>query len=185
MILTNHSTTCLKNKFGTSTSVAIHWFDINEMKSNQAKFQAIILINHPDMSDTSHCVNDINIPLKARVKLQGVFIEFELNFLDHVTYLYNRAPGQLNVVSSMSKYLKKSCLMELVYALLISTVQCDISDLNQAPSKRNKKRKMLCERSLFITLPTIINFWVWQNDFHCSLHSLGHRWLRFSNVSGN
>ena len=120
LLNTHHSITCLKTKLETSAAVAMHWFDVNGMKSNQAKFQAMILHNHPDLSDISLCVNDMNIPLKSCVKLLGVFIDYELNFSDHVTYLCKRASRQLNAVRRVAKYLKKDCLMKLFYALVIS-----------------------------------------------------------------
>ena len=60
------------------------------MKSNGAKFQAMILNNHPDTSDKSMCVNDMNIPLKPSAKLLGVFLDYELNFSDHVTFVNAR-----------------------------------------------------------------------------------------------
>ena len=49
----------------------------------------MILNNHPDISDVSLCVNDTNISLKTSVKLLSVFTDYDLNFSDLVTYLYN------------------------------------------------------------------------------------------------
>ena len=107
---THHSITCLKTKLETSAAVAMHWFDVNGVKSNQVKFQAMILNNHPDLSDISLCVNDMNIPLKSCVKLLGVFIDYELNFSDHVRYLSKRAVKRC---SQSGKYLKKDCLLKI------------------------------------------------------------------------
>ena len=42
-----------------SAMVATHWFDINGMKSNQSKFQAMILNKHPDQSNISLNVKTI------------------------------------------------------------------------------------------------------------------------------
>ena len=120
LLNTHHSITCLKTKLETSAAVAMHWFDVNGMKSNQTKFQAMILNNHPDLSDISLCVNDMYIPLKSCVKLLGVFIDYELNFSDHVTYLCKPASRQLNAVCRVERYLKKDCLMKLFYAFVIS-----------------------------------------------------------------
>ena len=74
----------LKYNLEISATVAIHWFDVNGMKSNLVKFQVMILNNHPDTSDLSLCVN-MNIPLKSCVKSLGIFIDYELNFSDHVS----------------------------------------------------------------------------------------------------
>ena len=122
LLNTYHSITYLKTKLETSAAVAMYWFDfdVNDMKSNQAKFQAMILNNHPDLRDISLCVNDMNIPLKPCVKLLGVFKDYELNFLDHVTYSCKRASRQLNAVCRVAKYLKKDCLMKLFYIFVIA-----------------------------------------------------------------
>ena len=80
----------------------------------------MILNNHPDLSDMSVCVNDMNILLKSCVKLLGVFIDYELNFSDHITYLCKRALRQVNAVRRVAKYFDKDCLMKLFYAFVIS-----------------------------------------------------------------
>ena len=70
----------LKYNLETSATVAIHWSDINGLKSNQAKFHAMFSNNHPNTSDISLCANEMSIPLKPCVKLLGVFIDYERNF---------------------------------------------------------------------------------------------------------
>ena len=45
LLNTHHSIADLKYSLETSATVAIQWFDVNGMKSNQAKFQAMILNN--------------------------------------------------------------------------------------------------------------------------------------------
>ena len=69
---THHSITYLETHLETSAAVPIYWFDVNGMKWNQAKFQAIILNDYHDLSDISICVSDMNIPRKTCVKLLGV-----------------------------------------------------------------------------------------------------------------
>ena len=101
----------------SSAAVAMHWFDVNGMKSNQAKFQAMIVNNHPDLSDMSLCVNDMNIPLKSCVKLLGVFIDYKLNFSDHVTYLCKRASRQLSAVRRVANIWRKTVLWN--YSMLL------------------------------------------------------------------
>ena len=81
----------IKYNLEISATVAIHWFDVNGMKSNLAKSQVMILNNHPDTSDISLCVN-MNIPLKYCVKSLGICLDYELNFSDHVSlHLYVNA----------------------------------------------------------------------------------------------
>ena len=88
LLNSHHPITCIKTKLEITAAVAMHWFDVNGMKSNQAKFQAMVLNNHPDLSYISLSVNDMNILPKPCVKLLGVPIDCELNFSDQVTYLF-------------------------------------------------------------------------------------------------
>ena len=66
--------------------VATQWFDINGMKSNQSKLQAMVLNKHPGQNNISLNVNGMNIPFKSCVKLLGIFIDYELAFSEHVNY---------------------------------------------------------------------------------------------------
>ena len=79
-----------------------------------------LLNNHPDTSDISLCVSDMNIPLKPCLKWLGVLLDYERNFLDHVTDVCKRASRQLNAVPRVAKYLNKDCLVKLFHAFIIS-----------------------------------------------------------------
>ena len=103
LLNTHHFIADLKNNLETSATVAIQWFDVNGMWSNQAKFEAMILNNQPDARDISLCVNEMNTPLKPCVKLLGIFLDYKLNFSDHVTHVCNRASKQTNAVWRVAK----------------------------------------------------------------------------------
>ena len=126
LLNTYHSIAELKYNLETSTTVAIHRLNVNGMKSNQAKFQDMFLNNHPDTSDISLCVNDMNIPLKPCVKWLGVLLDYRRNFLDHVTYVCKRASRQLNAVRRVANILTKIALwnyfMPLSYPLSVTVL---------------------------------------------------------------
>ena len=120
LLNTDHRIDSLVAKLENSAMVAAHWFDINGMKSNQSKFQAMILNKHPDQNNISLNVNGTNVPLKSCVKLLGVFIDYELTFSEHVNYICKRTSRQLNAIRRISKYLKRDCLMKLFHAFVSS-----------------------------------------------------------------
>ena len=99
---TDHRIDSLVAKPENSAMVATHWFDINGMKSNQSKLQAMILNKHPDQNNISLNVNGTNVPLKSCVKLLGVFIDYELTFSEHVNYICKRTSRQLNAIRRIS-----------------------------------------------------------------------------------
>ena len=66
---THQSIADLKYNLETNSMAAIHWFDTNGLKSNQAKSQAMIINNHSNVSVISLNAIDINIPLKHCVNL--------------------------------------------------------------------------------------------------------------------
>ena len=120
LLNTDHRIDSLVAKLENSAMVATHWFDINGMKSNQSKFQAMILNKHPDQNNISLNVNGTNVPLKSCVKLLGVFIDYELTFSEHVNYICKRTLRQLNAIRRISKHLKRDCLMKLFHAFVSS-----------------------------------------------------------------
>ena len=122
LLNTDHRIDSLVVKLENSAMVATHWFDINGMKSNQSKFQAMILNKHPDQNNISLNVNGTNVPLKSCVKLLGVFIDYELTFSEHVNYICKRTSRQLNAIRRISKYLKRDCLMKLFHAFVSSNL---------------------------------------------------------------
>ena len=94
---TVHRIDSLAAKIEYSALVATHWFYINGMKSNQPRFQAMILDKNPDRNKKSLNVNGTNTPLKSWVKLPGVFIDYELTFAEHVNYICKRTSRQLKL----------------------------------------------------------------------------------------
>ena len=120
LLNTDHRIDSLVGKLEHSAMVATHWFDINGMKSNQSKFQSMILNKHPDQNNISLNVIGTTIPLKSCVKLLGVFIDYELTFSEHINYICKRTSRQLNAIRRISKYLKRDCLMKLFHAFVSS-----------------------------------------------------------------
>ena len=100
LLNTDHHIDSLVAKLENSAMVATHWFDINGMKSNQSKLQAMISNKHPNQNNISLNVNGTNVPLKSCVNLLGVFIDYELTFSVHVIYMYicKRTSRQLNAI---------------------------------------------------------------------------------------
>ena len=119
------------------------------MKSNRAKFQAMILNNQPDTSDISLCVNDMNIPLKPCVKLLGVFLDYELNFSDHVTHVCKRVSRQLNAVRRVAKYFNKDCLM-------IRKLRGTIANIILPPRVLFYRREIYFTTARFILMPRVL-----------------------------
>ena len=72
----------------------------------------------------------------------------------------------------------------LIFFVISSFSNCGISVLEQVPLKWKNYRKLLCEWSLLTIMPIMIDFWVCQNGYLCSLCGWGHR-LKFSSVTGN
>ena len=118
--ITDHLIDSLVAKLENWAMVATHWLNTNGMKSNQSKFQAMILNKHPDQNNISFNFNWMNISLKSCVKLLGVFIDYELMFSEHVNYIHKRTLRQLNAIHRVSKYLKRDCLMKLFHASVSS-----------------------------------------------------------------
>ena len=103
LLNTHHAIADLKYNLETSATVAIQWFDVNGMKSNQAEFQAMILNNQPDKV-IYPCVAMIwTFHWNLVWNYWAIFLDYELNFSDHVAQVCKRASRQLNAVRRVAK----------------------------------------------------------------------------------
>ena len=84
LLNTDHRIDSLVAKLENSTMVATHWFEINGMKWNKPKFQAMMLNKHPDLNNISLNVNCTNFPLKSCVKSLSVFGACKLHMQAHI-----------------------------------------------------------------------------------------------------
>ena len=176
-------------KLENSATVATHWFDKNGMKSNQSKFQSIILNKHLDQNNISLNVNGTNVPLKSCVKLLGVFIDYELTYSEHANYIYKRTSRQLNAIRRISKYLKRDCLMKLFHAFVSSNFNyCSITWHFTSKSSTMKIEKVykaalrVVYNDYTTSYPGLLDM---SNRTRSSLQGLKVSWLKFSSIFGD
>ena len=85
----------------TETLIVLNWFKINEMKSNDNKYQ-LRIANHDNCS--VRLVNEI-IERTNTVKLLGIKIDNELKFTVHVSYLCKKVIKNYTPLFSQQKKL--------------------------------------------------------------------------------
>ena len=70
------------------------------MKANPDKFQGIMFGNR--IENVSFKVKDVIIDCENEVKLLGVFIDSNLKFDKHISYISSKASGQINAIMRLS-----------------------------------------------------------------------------------
>ena len=72
------------------------------MKANPDKFQGIMFGNR--IENVSFKVKDVIIDCENEVKLLGIFIDSNLKFDKHISYISSKASGQIQVNHEIEPY---------------------------------------------------------------------------------
>ena len=84
------------------------WFRENEMVVNSDKFQAIILNRKEAQAAHKLIIDNKEIKTTNSIKLLGINIDDQLKFNQHISILCSKAAMQLNALSRLHKYMRKS-----------------------------------------------------------------------------
>ena len=87
---------------------------------NSDEFQAIIL-NRKEVQKTHKLIIDNNeIKTTNSIKLLGINIDDQLKFNEHISVLCSKAAMQLNALSGLQKYLRKSQKEAIIESSILS-----------------------------------------------------------------
>ena len=88
--------------------LSVEWFRKNEMVVNSDKFQAIILKMKAVQTTHKLIIDNKGIKRTNSIKLQGIDIDDQLKFNEHISILCSKAAMQLNALSRLQTYMGKS-----------------------------------------------------------------------------
>ena len=118
---------CIHQKLGKLHQVLvkeslslIHWFDRNLMKANPDKFQAICVGKRTFDAIKSFQLGDTMITCEDKVTLLGVNVDFQLNFNDHISQIFQKASQQLAVLKRIGTVLTKQDKLIIYKSFIIS-----------------------------------------------------------------
>ena len=93
-------------KLEKETNIALNWFKINEMKSNDGKCHLIV----PNESTVSVKLGKELILAEDSVKLLGMTIDNKLDFTQHIEELLKKGNQKLHALARISKYVSQDKL---------------------------------------------------------------------------
>ena len=97
------------------------WINNNRMEANPSKFQCMFLSSKRSAYDGFALdFNGINIMGESSVKLLGVYIDKNLDFHEHISFICRKAGAQLNALSRISHILDQSSKLALVRSFISS-----------------------------------------------------------------
>ena len=104
-------------KLTSDTNNALQWFEINSIKANPNKFQAMALGNK---IENFQIEIDNNILIDEKyVKLLGVYLDKNLNFNKHISELCKKAARQINVLKRLSKILDENSKLTIFKSFIL------------------------------------------------------------------
>ena len=92
----------------TEDELSVGWFKKNEMVVNSDEFQAIILNRKKTQAINKLIINNKEIKTTNTIKLLGINIDDQLKFNEHISTLCSKAAVQLNALSRLQKFMRKS-----------------------------------------------------------------------------
>ena len=88
--------------------LSVGWFKKNEMVVNSDEFQAIILNRKKTQAINKLIINNKEIKTTNTIKLLGINIDDQLKFNEHISTLCSKAAVQLNALSRLQIFMRKS-----------------------------------------------------------------------------
>ena len=104
----------------TEGELSVGWFRENEMVVNSDKFQAIILNRKEAQAAHKLIIDNKEIKTTNSIKLLGINIDDQLKFNEHISILCSKAAVQLNALSRLQKYMKKSEKGAIINSFILS-----------------------------------------------------------------
>ena len=137
----------LKKSLQDDSQHALDWFEINDMRANPKKFQAICF-GKPDTPLQINLNNDIPLAFQDSVKLLGIHIDSKLNFSEHVASICRKAGRQLNALRRLSNVLNLKSKMCIFQSFIRSNfLYCPLV-WHQCGKQNTQKLEKLQERGL-------------------------------------
>ena len=177
------------------TECMLHWFKINSMIANPAKFQ-VMFLGKRNLGQIDFQIGDITLKSELRVKLLGVTIDSKLNFNSHVNTLCRTASQKVKALFRIRLFLNTDCAKKLCNAYILSTFNyCPLIWMfgskkgNNAINKVHKRALCAVYQSFNNTFEELLNIdqsvkvhvrnlWYLQIEIYKSLHQLNPEFMR-------
>ena len=128
------------------TCTVLKWFNINEMKPNEAKSDLLV----SNLENISIKLGDETINASTSVKLLGITIDNKTNFTEHITIICKKANQKLHALSRVARFINKDKLKIIMKAFFESQFNyCPLVWMFHTRILNNKINK-LHERALRI-----------------------------------
>ena len=145
----------IKSTLEKASKQAIRWFNVNFMKANPSKFQAICISRKNisiDFEIDSHVIKT-----EKTVKLLGINFDNKLIFNKHVSLISKKAAQQINALLRLSKYLDFTSKLRIYESFVASNfVYCSMV-YNSFSVGQDRKLEKLNERALRLVCNDYVN----------------------------
>ena len=127
LINTDKSTKYLEFQMQHDMAKLIDWFMVNKLSLNLSKAVLIRFWSVDRKLPENLIVNGLQIPEVKETKFLGVFLDKNLNWEHHMTYLYNKINSNCYLLGLSRKFLNENNLVKLYYAHVYSHIKYGIT----------------------------------------------------------
>ena len=127
LINTNKSKKYLEFQMQHDMAKLIDWFMVNKLSLSLSKTVLIRFWREDGKLPENLIINRLQIPEEEVTKFLGVFLDKNLNWEHHMTYLYNKMNSNHYLLGLSKKFLNENNLVKLYYAHVYSYIKYGIT----------------------------------------------------------
>ena len=127
LLNTNKSKKYLEFQVQHDMAKLIDWFMVNKLSLNPSKTVLIRFWREEGKLPDNLIVNGLQIPEVEETKFLGMFLDKNLNWEHHMTYLYNKINSNHSLLGLSKKFLNENNLVKLYYAHVYSHIKYGIT----------------------------------------------------------
>ena len=142
----------LQQSMNSTLEIASHWFTENRLIVNARKLNSILIGTHPRTENISNnfsvFINDNAIIRTSSLKLLGVFIDQNLNFSQHISFLVKKLSPKVGLLHRLRNILDTDTLITVYQTTIQSHIDYCLSIWGNCPKVYINQIQRLQNRSV-------------------------------------
>ena len=143
----------LQNVINQELAAIATWLKVNKLSLNIKKTQFILFTRKKCQNTSIHLnIDGANISQVTETKFLGVYIDSQLNWKRHISYISGKVARGIGILIKARHYLSKQCLVSLYYSFIYPyLIYCNhiwgtayVSNLSRLTILQKKAVRIIC-----------------------------------------
>ena len=113
------STSIVEGKLLSKGGKITRWYKENLLRVNVEKYQSMVLGAESEANNINLPIDGVDIEQLKSIKLFGVFLDSELNFSEHISYICKKASQQIGILRRLRKLIPTHGKLQLYKAAIL------------------------------------------------------------------